>query len=219
MVDFFEHIDAYKNNQLSAEELASFEKAMSFDPKLQSAVDNYELIKTISLRFIEEETRAILQESASSTSNIEEYKTTAKFHKKKLWLWALIVVGLIIAALSYKAWLSNRTAQRIEFAMRDYTPPQVVFNRSIEQSEELSTLDQAKDAFSKKDVAKAKEILLSEAAKKVDQDQKYWMLGHIYFIERDYDASLQSLQKISDTTAYQNDIYVLKSKIAYIEGK
>lgn len=65
MLEYFDHIEDYKQGRLSEADLLAFEAELVINADLRSAVDNYELAKEISLGYLEEEVRAVLNEKVA----------------------------------------------------------------------------------------------------------------------------------------------------------
>lgn len=84
MQDYFAHIDDYLEGRLSEENKNLFERELLSNTELRAAVENHELIKEVSLGFLEDEVRQTISESG-------------KRRERKWWILILIlVIGLIV---------------------------------------------------------------------------------------------------------------------------
>ena len=60
MIDFYEHIGAYKSGKLEGEMLSSFEAELSKNPELQAAIDNHDVVEELLDFMYEDELRSCL---------------------------------------------------------------------------------------------------------------------------------------------------------------
>lgn len=186
-MNYFDHIEDYIHNRLSDKEREVFDNAIQNDAKLQEAVADAKLVALIGEAAFEEEVRGMIEDELQ----VEGEGTQAEIKGVKQKSSPFIYIVFSIVILSCLTWgymiqmKKNEYKERVQFVMKEYTPPQVVFTRSAEEKT-LSNLDKAKELFSKKEYTKAEEILLLLTLEGEELDQKNWLLGHIYFVKQDF---------------------------------
>lgn len=120
MVDWFDQIYAYKNNDLTEVEKAAFEAELLINPELQKAVNHYELAKEISFGIIDQEVKTI----ARQVENNEQKRRLLK------WLGVIILV-LTLVGTSYYIFQKTFKQQPLQYA-DVYLAPAWPISRSME---------------------------------------------------------------------------------------
>lgn len=94
MKDYDQHIESYIRGQLTGEELAQFENAMAQDSSLRDEVEKQRLAMEISLGFLEEEVRGVL-EGNTSEENVQSSKSMPLYRRLSIAASVLILIGTI----------------------------------------------------------------------------------------------------------------------------
>ena len=173
MTDYWEHIDDYLGNNLSPEAKLSFENALKSDKKLESAVENYDKLKSISSEFLDEEVRNVL-------SKLEAPKKGNTKLKYVIILVAIAVLGLI--SYLYQA---DKKSELLYAEV--YEEPAWPIRRSVDNS-----LSDAIKLGMDGNIEMAKQKLLDSGLE--TSEQQYW-IAELFASKEMADSTLAYLPK------------------------
>ena len=200
MIDFFEHIDEYIQNQLSPEDKLAFEAEMKVNPTLRSAVDNYDLVKEISMGFLETEVREILNQTN------DEPKKSNNFR----WIWVATILILLIA-FAYYLISSDGKKESVKYADL-YMDPAWPMNRS-ESTDTLS--DAIKIALN----GNTSSAVMMIKKTSLPNDEKNRWIAEVFAKSGQADSTLFYLPASSDNKLIRDRINYLKIISLYRKGK
>ena len=208
MTDFFEYIDDYKSNLLSAEAKSAFETEMGKNEKLKHAVENFDLIKKISKSLIEDETREKINElknktnysNPSNNSNKEKEESKVGSIKPfKKWLGiAAAFLCIIVSIFLLKNNLSS--ASNEEILVLEERP--ISSGVRGENDGKSTLLDSGIDSFDLNKFDKAKLIFENDFQSDSLNQIATRYLAHIYFYKNDYSKAKNNFEALINHASY-----------------
>jgi len=164
--------------------------AMSSDPALKQAVEDYPIAKMISESLIEDEVRGVLGENdvVVKSINTARKKDGSKWGP---WIIAATFIGAMIVSVYQWNRYSEIETRWTQFVENEYTFPKSNIKRSLD-IEALQPLDRATYLFELRRFEESKAILLSIESQ---NDTIDWYLANIYFLEKEFHKSLYHLDK------------------------
>ncbi|MBK7805084.1 MAG: hypothetical protein IPJ51_02105 [Saprospiraceae bacterium] len=200
MVDFFEHIDEYIKDQLSPEDKQAFEAEMTVNPTLRSAVDNYDLLKEISMGFLETEVREILNQTNDAPKKPNNYR----------WIWVTTIIVLLIA-FAYYLISSNGKKESVQYADLYIDPAW-----PIDRSESTDTLSDAIKIALNGNTSSA--VMMIKKTSLPNDEKNIW-IAEIFAKSGQADSTLLYLPPTSDDNMKRDRINYLKVISLYSLGK
>lgn len=211
-MNFFDHIDDYKNGSLTGETLRLFEVALENDVDLQAAVENYDAAKGISEGLLELDVMGVIEGLATTK---KEVKTTI-FSLRNLMV-AASVVGVLVfgwwmipvkKSVDTSALFANLYEE--ENPMRQY--------RGNGQAEEGITPIQKEISLyaqKEKDFAQVQQFLLDSIENKALG--KLWV-AELFLEQQQLDSTLFYLPSPTTLPEQKNRIFYIKMLIAIKKG-
>ena len=200
MVDFFEHIDEYIKDQLSPEDKQAFEAKMTVNPTLRSAVDNYDLLKEISMGFLETEVREILNQTNDAPKKPNNYR----------WIWVTTIIVLLIA-FAYYLISSNGKKESVQYAELYIDPAW-----PIDRSESTDTLSDAIKIALNGNTSSA--VMMIKKTSLPNDEKNIW-IAEVFAKSGHADSTLYYLPASSDIKLKRDRINYLKIISLYQKGK
>lgn len=205
MSEPFEHIDDYKKGLLSESDKAIFEAAMADNATLQLAVDQYDLAKEISLSFLDEEVRSVLNEEDGGQKQIT-------YKKNKLTLvWIMTVIIVLMALMYYFYSMAKTNTTKIQYA-DIYVSPSWPINRGASQ-------DSLSDAINVALGGNLKSAILMLKKLNLPREEKNRWVAELFAKDSQADSTLYYLPDTSSDLIIKDRIHYLRIISLYQQGK
>ncbi len=219
MIDFFEYIEDYLENNLSADKRLGFEEALKEDASLQAALDNFPTAKTLSEGLLEldilETIEGFETAEAAAARNISDDKTAPKVKRLNTRKWAMAASFVGLIGVGYWGLRNAQTKQFDKIWETQYERP---YDTTTTKSIDLSTTDDfaaGKYYFSLNDFDKAEQFLDKVLAENQDSDTtskaQYW-LGHVHMNRQEWDLAIKSLKQSREEKAVSSIELIEKIK-------
>ena len=186
----YNQIEKFKKGLLTGEQLQAFQRAMKEDEVLQSLVDNYDAIGSVSDMVLEKQ---LLSEVEAVHENM------AKTHKgvnSKWLMWGLaILIFLIVSFISYQS-LQKQALEEAFFAT--YEKPLFIKNTRTVEVETLASRGKAGYLFATNRYEEAEDVLVSlidQSTDQVEKDSIYFMLGHVYIQQKKWESAVEAFRE------------------------
>lgn len=189
MIDYYEHIEGYREGSLSPEVHQQMTAAMSNDKVLKQAVEDYPIARMISESLIEDEVRGVLAET-------QKIEPKGKAKRGKSGPWIIIITLLAALAVSYYQWERHSKQEVIHkrIMASSYEPPAPYKGTrgTSEIGNDVNMINGIK-AFDLRRFKESKAILEELTPK---TDNIYYYLAHIALIEnkiglaKDYEKNI-----------------------------
>lgn len=208
MSTYFDWLDDYMDNALSAEQHLEFEKAMLDDEKLRHAVENYPLLKQLSASLIEDETRQMLNELQN--------KKSSGSHTRSLWSWlaAAVLIGLL-AYIGKSLFFTSPGKDQILVDL--YIKP--VSNPTRGGVKDSIDLKKAIDLFDRNYLTEALPLFKQPPVNDSLQTIAHRYLAHIYLRTDQLPLADSLFTTIQQAPSYRNEALYHRMVIALLQNK
>ncbi len=189
--------ERYLNNALTAEEETTFLARLEVDKTFKQ---DFELYKEMN-GFLEEQVRHhdaldVLRDVHKEETSIPELVPK----RKTYWVWALIVVALLI--LTFYGYSVIKQTQRVNKIMAMYEFPPNSGVRSADMAQ--TKLDSAIWYFDLRDFDKSKKRFLDILEQDSTHQEANRYMGHIMFLEKEFDTSLEFFNKVNGKNRFDS---------------
>ncbi len=187
MNDYYDHIDDYINGSLTEAERTEFERALSTDPSLQAAVDNYDDATLLSEGLLELdvlETIGKLEGEGGhreGSAEVKQVQRATKTFTLRRWLMVASMVGVVCLS---GWWIVNQNEQsRRDKLWASYERP---IDPDATKSIDTSRMDRfqlAKYYFALNEFEKSRNVLNTLLENTNNRDtigQSHFWLAHVY---------------------------------------
>ncbi len=221
MIDFYEHIGAYKNGKLEGDMLKLFETELSKNPELRAAVDNHDVVEELMDLMYEDELRSVLNEESKDAIPTQTIDATENVKKLPYLRWMTIAASLaavIAIGFLFKDQFSTPSNEDLFAKHMSAYMGNVVRGDALED-DSISACDKGHYFLDKGNVEKAKELFIADLRNQPNEctDKTEWYLCLIYLKTGDViqrDDFLNSIISLGPTQSkYYNKAVKLQADL------
>lgn len=208
-MDYYDQIEAYLSESLSASDKAAFERAMDEDAGLKQAVADHGVAMDIVGGILEDEIRQVIQheeerhkgQESSADGNRTEPSTKSNTLRWMRWAAAAVVV-LALGWWGQTEYTLRQQKVRMNIALTLYSKPS---SDGVRGNEDLKDLEEkAIKAFNLNRYEEARVLFTELGNNEEHKGLSSFYLGHISFLENDYEESIKHLN-LSKRSGYRVD--------------